>query len=90
MSGIDLLIGVKSISATTGSVAGGDTVTIKGQDFEPGASVMIGNRAATNVVVVDPNTITCKTPSNTVGFKTVTVANPDNRSARIINAFRYL
>ncbi len=55
-----------SITPNYGPPAGGTVVTIKGNGFRPGAEVYLCNVAmkATNVTVVDANTITATTPNS--------------------------
>jgi hypothetical protein len=54
----------------------GGTVTITGSGFLAGATVDFGGTPATNVVVVDANTITCTVPDHAAGQTVVTVTNP--------------
>ncbi|MDQ2785724.1 MAG: IPT/TIG domain-containing protein, partial [Chloroflexota bacterium] len=54
---------VQSISPTSGSVAGGASVTITGAYFAPGASVTFGSTAAQHVTVVSDTKITATTPA---------------------------
>jgi CSLREA domain-containing protein len=68
---------VTSVGPTSGAAAGGTAVTITGTGFAAGATVTIGGAAATNVVVVDGSTITCKTPALPAGtLNDVVVTNP--------------
>lgn len=54
-------------------------MTITGANFEDGASVQVdGLSAATNVVVVDANTITCVSPGMPRGLYAVKVTSPRN------------
>jgi hypothetical protein len=67
---------VTSISPATGVPAGGTTITIVGTNFTPTASasaVTFGGTNATDIVVVDDTTITCKTPAKTAGAYDVVV-----------------
>jgi hypothetical protein len=67
---------VSAINPTSGSTAGGTTVTISGSNFVAGATVTIGGTAATGVTVISATTITCITSAHaagTVGVK-VTIA----------------
>jgi hypothetical protein len=63
-------------------------VTIIGQDFQNGATVEIGGVAVTNVMVVDPFTITGNSPSTLpVGNYNVRVTNPDGQFDQLILSF---
>jgi hypothetical protein len=79
-----------SVSPITGSTAGGTTVTLTGAGFLTGASVVFGTSAATSVTVVSPTELTAVTPARAVGVVSVTVANPDNQSAELQRAFRFV
>src|SRR5262249_40879419 len=58
---------VGSIDHTTGSPAGGTSVTITGTGFVTGATVKFGGTAATSVTVVNATTITATTPAHAAG-----------------------
>jgi MYXO-CTERM domain-containing protein len=68
---------VTSIAPNAGGTLGGTKVTISGAGFLPGATVTVGGSAATNVNVVDGNTITANTPVGVAGPADVTVTNAD-------------
>lgn len=63
------------ITPDYGTHLGGTAVTITGSNFLAGASVSFNGTAATDVVVVDQNTITCTTPAHATGLADVTVTN---------------
>ncbi|MET0618762.1 MAG: S-layer homology domain-containing protein [Thermoanaerobaculia bacterium] len=68
---------VYTILPGNGPAAGGTNVTLSGSEFESGASVTVGGQPATNVVVVDGDTITATAPALPAGsVGDVTVANP--------------
>ena len=67
---------VSSISPSAGPLAGGQSVTISGQNFTGATSVTIGGNAATSVSVVNDSTITCNTPSGSAGTASVLVTTP--------------
>lgn len=80
------------IDPAQGAEAGGATVTITGQRFligTPGTAVLFGSREATNVTVVDANTLQVTAPPG-VGTVKVTVRSPDLQTAELVNAFRYV
>ena len=85
---------ITSLAPDSGSMAGGTTVTIKGTNFDvAGMSVTFGATAATNVTVLNPFTLTCRTPSSVVsGGVNVVVTNIASAlaSAPLVNGFRYL
>ena len=67
---------VTNISPTSGSTAGGTSITITGTDFTGATAVTIGGTAATNVVVVSSTSITATTPAGTAGTASVLVTTP--------------
>lgn len=67
----------------------GTALQINGTNFQPGASVLIGQAGCNNVVVVSATQITCSAPTNTPGPKNVTVTNPDGGSGTLPNGFTY-
>ncbi len=58
---------VAEVSPTSGTSAGGTTVTITGQSFTGATGVTIGGVAATRLIVVNDTTLTCTTPVGSAG-----------------------
>lgn len=58
---------VSSVNPSSGTPVGGTPITITGTNFVSGATVTIGGRPATNVVVVSATSITAVTPPGTLG-----------------------
>ena len=71
-----------------GPVGGGTTLTITGQLLAQATSVSIGGVQATDLTVIDAETIKVVTPPGTVGVKNVAVTTPGG-TATLSNAFRY-
>jgi len=84
------VLSLTSISPTTGDPAGGTSVTITGENFDPGASatVTFDGVSATNIVVVSATEITCTTPAGTVGTVDVLVTQ-GSESDTLAGAFEY-
>lgn len=79
-----------STSPSSGSTAGGTSVTITGTGFESNATVSIGGNAATGVTVASETSLTATTPAGTAGAKNVVVTNPDSGfSGTQTNGFTY-
>ncbi len=74
---------VIGISPSSGSTAGGTSVTLTGTNFVSGATVAFGSAAATSVTVVNSTMITAKTPANAPGATNVTVTNPNSQSGTL-------
>jgi hypothetical protein len=82
---------ITSISPSLGLVNGGTSITITGTNFVAGPNVVtIGGVAATNVTVVDSNTITVDTPTGNVGPASVLVTTAGGtNSANTLFTFVY-
>ncbi len=80
---------VTSIDPTSGKEIGLTSVTITGSNFQSGATVTVGGRSATNVVVVSPTVITATVPSHSAGTVDVTVTNPDRQSGTLEDGFTF-
>lgn len=74
---------VTGILPTSGSKAGGDSITISGNNFYGTPTVKIGGISATSVSVVNSNTLTALTPAHIAGQFSVQVINPDGQSSLI-------
>ena len=81
---------VTSISPTSGTTAGGTSVTITGTNFISGATVTIGGSSCTSVIVVSSTSITCTTPSGTAGGQNVVVATGVSPNATLTGGFTYV
>lgn len=64
---------VTAMSPATGSIAGGTSVTITGENFAGATGVTVGGAAATNLNVVNGTTIICTTPPGSAGSASVLV-----------------
>ena len=72
-----------------GKVAGGDTVTVKGEKFASGARILIdGTEAPTTFINEGELRIT--TPEHAAGPVEVKVINPDNAQASLADGFLYV
>ena len=73
-----------------GVVAGGDSVTLTGTNFTttPDTSVTFGGTAATNVAVVNSETVTCDTPAKAAAVVDVVVTN-SNGSGTLTDGFEF-
>jgi hypothetical protein len=80
---------VTGCSPGGGALAGGTSVTVSGNNFVATPTVTFGGVAATSVVFVNSNTVTCVTPAHAAGTVNVTVTNPDNQSGTGTNLYSY-
>ena len=67
------------VSPGRGPSTGGTLLSIFGQDFRPGARVLLESTEATQVTVVDSTLITALTPPGAAGLADVAVENPAGR-----------
>ncbi|HMN19043.1 MAG TPA: DUF2341 domain-containing protein [Candidatus Moranbacteria bacterium] len=81
---------ITSITPASALKTGGDTVTITGSDFWGTPSVEFGGTPATNVNLIDANTLTATVPAHGAGISSVSVINPNGQRDTLSNAFTYL
>ncbi len=80
---------VGSIAPTSGTTAGGTSVTISGTGFLPNASVTFGATPGTNAVVASSTSITATTPAHAAGAVNVVVTNTDGQNGTLPNGYTY-
>jgi len=82
---------ITQITPNTGSVAGGQTVTVTGTGFLDGATVTIGGAGCSNYDYGGLSTqILCDTPAGSAGAADVTVTNTDSQWNTLAGGFTYL
>jgi len=80
---------ITSLDIVAGSMLGGDTITITGENFKKGAKVFFGNTAGV-IVSVNDTDIKVKTPaSQTSAIVSVTVVNTDQLEDTLLDAYKY-
>jgi large repetitive protein len=79
-----------SIAPNSGSLGGGNSVTLTGTAFRSGIKVSIGGVLSTSVKVTGSTTITAVTPAHAAGPVNVVVTNLDGQSSTIVNEFNYI
>ena len=80
---------VISILPASGPTTGGTSITISGGSFVPGATVSLGGASATNVNVVNGNSLTATTAARSAGVVDVVVTNPDGQTGTLVQGFTY-
>jgi hypothetical protein len=80
---------VTAVSPSSGTTAGGTSITITGTNFAAGATVTLGGVAATGVTVVSSTSITATTPAGTAGASTV-VVTVNGQSGSLASGFTYV
>ncbi len=81
---------VSSVSPPSGTTAGGQTVNVGGNGFQPDATVQIGGIAATNVVVGSATSLSCTTAAHAAGGVSVTVTNPGDQVSTVNGSYTYV
>ncbi len=80
---------ITSISPSSGSTAGGTTVTLTGTNFAAGATVTVGGVAATGVTVLSATSLRAVTGAHAAGAADVVVA-VGAQSATLARGFTYV
>ncbi len=80
---------VISISPTGGPLAGGNTLTINGNNFLSGAIVRIQGIDCANTKFLSSNQMTCQPGARTAGVYNVAVINPDLQRGALPGAYTY-
>ena len=81
---------VTSLTPSQGPMAGGTTVTIKGTNFTAPAEVYFGQHQATNVVVTNATTLTCRTPQAFASEVVDVTVYKDGRAVALPGSFRFV
>jgi uncharacterized protein (TIGR02145 family) len=72
---------VTGISPSSGTIAGGTTITITGINLSGATAVMFGNKAASIYTVNSATSITATSPAESAGTVDITVTTTDGNSA---------
>ncbi len=81
---------VVQVDPKTGSMEGGEEVTLRGEGFRDGVVVRFGGRAATDVRVKDGSTLVAKTPpADEPGPVDVEVLDPGGQKGSLPDGFTY-
>jgi hypothetical protein len=80
---------IQSITPSTGPMAGGTSVTIRGLRFASGATMTIGGRPATDLNVQSGDVITARTPAGTTAVAVDVVVTVNGLSGTLAAGFRY-
>ena len=80
-----------SLSRASGTTAGGDTLTIRGENFTDGTGVLFGDTPASSVTVVNATTLRVVTPAHAAGGYDVTIVNKNGSSPQVdADAFTFV
>ncbi|EHQ56736.1 subtilisin-like serine protease [gamma proteobacterium HIMB55] len=81
---------VTSVSPSAGSTAGGEVISVSGNNFVDGATVALGSATCQNVVWASESRLTCTTPASAPNLVAVTVENPDGGKGVLTSAFTFV
>jgi hypothetical protein len=82
---------VTSTTPNSGSVNGGNRITVNGNGFNRGAVVSVGGTLCTTIIVLNSGTtITATTPAHPLGSADVVVTNIDGQSSTLSGGFNYV
>lgn len=81
---------VTIVTPNSGPTAGGTAVTISGSNFKLGATITFGGAAASNIVFISANQLSCTTPAHIPSTVDVRVTNPDQQYGVLLNGFTYI
>jgi hypothetical protein len=79
-------LGIGSLNPTSGPVAGGTSITLRGSGFQSATTASLGGKTAT-VTFTDMNTLTITTPALSTGPQQLVLTNPDGETVSLDAAF---
>lgn len=79
-------LGIGSLSPSSGSSAGGTSISIRGSGFANGLKATLSGRSA-RVTLKDMNMLVLTTPSLLLGWQQLVLTNPDGESVSLDAAF---
>lgn len=82
------LVGVPT--PTSGTLAGGTSVSIPGDNFTDTTGVTFGGTAATSVVVTNDQLLTCVTPAHAIGAVNIVVTSSSHGTGTRTNGYTYI
>jgi hypothetical protein len=80
---------VDRVEPSSGAIAGGTLVTVRGANFRPGAAVQFGGTPSSVTSVINEDSLIAATPAHIAGAVDVSVINPDGQSATLVGGFSY-
>ena len=80
---------LKAVIPPVGPFVGGQKITIAGDGFLPGATVLLDGQKCQNVQVTSSSTLTCVTPPHAIGPVTVAIININGKNVSIPGVYSY-
>ncbi|MCF8058377.1 MAG: IPT/TIG domain-containing protein [Bacteriovoracaceae bacterium] len=78
------------LTITTGSTAGGGSLTVNGGDFVSPLDISIGGSPFTSCSFTNATSATCPIPAGTIGAQDVIIRNPDLQTATLTGGYTYV
>ena len=82
----DVPLGIGTLIPSSGSAAGGSSVSVRGSGFQSGIKATLGGKSA-SLTVTDRNTLVLNTPAMSSGPQQLVLTNPDGESVSLDAAF---
>jgi len=82
-------VAISAIDPSAGPVDGGVPIVVSGSGFKPGTALVIGDRIAIDVQVLDDSTLTAVTPPGEAGKTNVSVSSSDGLATLVGGFFYY-
>lgn len=79
-------LGIGTLTPSSGSVAGGTAVSVRGSGFQSGLTATLGGKSVA-ATVQDMNTLILTTPALSAGSQQLVLTNPDGESVSLDAAF---
>jgi hypothetical protein len=84
------VVTIESLAPDIGPLVGGTEIMIKGTNFSPDTIVTLADQAVTDLVIVDSETITCRTPPAEGGTRAGVLVQNATGLAYELNVFFYI
>ncbi len=81
---------ITSVSPNLGTSLGGQNITIRGSNFNAGATVSVGGVNCGSIQFYGSTLLTCDTGAHAAGTVNVVVTNTDLQSATAVGAYQYV
>ena len=78
-----------TVSPTSGSTSGGDSVTVSGTNFTAASTIAFGGTFCATTTFLSANALSCTTPPRAAGVVDVMVTNPDGQAATSSGAYTF-
>ena len=77
------------LEPSSGSLEGGDKITVTGTNFEAGMDIYFGTKKATDIVINSATELTCSSPKHFPTYVDVRIENQSRQMSRLVNGFSY-